>query len=162
MRDDDNDIILRPGKIRSRGGGRPQSFVNEVMRAVRKQTGGASSGGSVGKGIARGRSTFGRGLNAYGRSLFSNTSRRVAIKARIARHQGKAFRSAPLAKHMTYLKREGVTKDHDRAVMFDAHGDQANERAFVERCCEDRHHFRFIISSEGASEMEDHPLWHLF
>ncbi len=38
-------------------------------------------------------------------------------------------------------------------LMFDAHGDQANERTFVERCSEDRYHFRFIISPEDAAEM---------
>ena len=39
--------------------------------------------------------------------------------------------------------------------MFDAEGDHANEKVFVERCGKDRHHFRFIISPEDASEMED-------
>ena len=125
------------------------------MRSLRRQAGGKTSIGSLSGKIAGGRSTFGRGRNAYGRSLFSGTSRRVAIKARIARHQGKAFRSAPMAKHMAYLKREGVTRDEGRAVMFDADGDQANEKDFVERCSEDRHHFRFIISPQDAPEMGD-------
>ena len=155
MRDDDNDFTLRPGKIRHRGGGQPKSFFNEVMRSLRRQAGGKTSTRSLSGKIAGGRSTFGRGRNAYGRSLFSGTSRRVAIKARIARHQGKAFRSAPMAKHMAYLKREGVTRDEGRAVMFDADGDRANEKDFVERCSEDRYNFRFIISPEDASEMED-------
>jgi len=154
MRDDDHDVTLRPGKIRNRSAP-PKSFFNQVLRAVSKQTGGKLSAGAKNKGVTLGRSTFGRGRNAYGRSLFSSSSRRVAIKARIARHGGKAFRSAPMAKHIAYLKREGVTKDNDRAVMFDANGEPANERAFVERCAGDRHHFRFIVSPEDAAEMTD-------
>ena len=92
MRDDDNDFALRPGKIRHRGGGQPKSFFNEVMRSLRRQAGGKTSTRSLPGAITGGRSTFGRGRNAFGWSLFSGTSRRAAIKARIERHQGKAFR----------------------------------------------------------------------
>jgi len=60
-----------------------------------------------------------------------------------------------MAKHIAYLKREGVTKDNDRAVMFDANSEPTNESAFVERCAGDRHHFRFIVSPEDAAEMTD-------
>ena len=154
MRDDENDLTLRPGKIRSRGAP-SKSFFTQVLRAVSKQTGGRLSISATGKSTASGRSTFGRGRNAYGRSLFSTSSRRVAIKARIVRHRGAAFRSASMAKHIAYLQREGVAKESDRAVMFDASGEPANERAFVERCAGDRHHFRFIVAPEDAAEMTD-------
>ena len=77
------------------------------------------------------------------------------IKARVVRHRGNRFRSAPLAKHVTYLKRDGVTRDGAEARMFDARSDAADERAFAERCEEDRHHFRFIVSPEDAAEMTD-------
>src|SRR6516225_7596163 len=73
------------------------------------------------------------------------------MKARVVRHQGARFRSAPLPKHIAYLKREGVTRDGENARMFDAASDTADERAFAERCEDDRHHFRFIISPEDAS-----------
>jgi hypothetical protein len=39
--------------------------------------------------------------------------------------------------------------------MFDTASDTADERAFAERCEEDRHHFRFIISPEDAVEIGD-------
>ncbi len=39
--------------------------------------------------------------------------------------------------------------------MFDARSDAVDERAFAERCEEDRHHFRFIVSPEDAAEMTD-------
>ena len=39
--------------------------------------------------------------------------------------------------------------------MFDAASDDADAKAFAERCEDDRHHFRFIISPEDASELEN-------
>ena len=39
--------------------------------------------------------------------------------------------------------------------MFDAGGDSADGAAFAERCKDDRHHFRFIVSPEDAGEMTD-------
>jgi type IV secretory pathway VirD2 relaxase len=79
----------------------------------------------------------------------------VIVKARVVRHRGARFRAAPLARHIAYLEREGVTRDGADARMFDANSDSADERAFAERCDDDRHHFRFIISPEDAGEMAD-------
>ncbi len=39
--------------------------------------------------------------------------------------------------------------------MFDANSEVADERAFAERCKEDRHHFCFIVSPEDAAELEN-------
>lgn len=149
-----DDLHIRPGRIRDggRGGGRPKSFVGEVMRAAKKA-------GHVGESFGRGkaaasRSRFGRGRRAALSLSLHSTSRRVVMKARVVRHHGTRFRSAPLPKHITYLKREGVTRDGADARMFDATSDAADERAFAERCEDDRHHFRFIISPEDAAQLE--------
>jgi len=75
--------------------------------------------------------------------------------ARIVRHQGKRFRSAPLSKHVAYLKREGVTRDGVDARMFGTTTEDADTKAFAERCEDDRHHFRFTVSPEDATEMAD-------
>jgi type IV secretory pathway VirD2 relaxase len=77
------------------------------------------------------------------------------VKARIVRHAGARFRAAPLARHIRYLEREGVTKSGEPAHMFDAGSDTADAEAFAERCADDRHHFRFIVSPEDAGEMDD-------
>ena len=71
------------------------------------------------------------------------------------RQRGGRFRSAPLAKHLSYLQRDGVTRDGTNARLFDARGDTADVSAFAERCADDRHHFRFIASPEDAPEMAD-------
>jgi type IV secretory pathway VirD2 relaxase len=151
----DDDFHVRPGRIRhgNQGARRPKSFVGEVMRAAKKA-------GHIGQNFGRrssgaSRSRFGRGRRAALSLSLHSTSRRVVMKARVVRHHGTRFRSAPLPKHITYLKREGVTRDGADARMFDAQSDAADERAFAERCEDDRHHFRFIVSPEDASRLED-------
>jgi type IV secretory pathway VirD2 relaxase len=149
----DDDFHVRPGRIRHGRGGQAKSFVGQVMQAAKKA-------GHTGRGFGARRSTgsgsrFGRGrVAAVARSLRA-PGRRVVIKARVVRHVGTKFRSAPLARHISYLEREGVTRDGARARMFDADSETADDTAFAQRCEEDRHHFRFIVSPEDAGEMTD-------
>ena len=82
----------------------------------------------------------------------TNRSRIAVIKARVVRHGTKR---APLSAHLTYLSRDGVTKDGDPARMFGAESDEVDHRAFAERCEEDRHHFRFIVAPDDAVELSD-------
>lgn len=102
-----------------------------------------------------GRSTFGRGRGSFSRNRLFSSSRRVVVKARIVRHQGKSFRSAPMSAHLSYLKREGVSRDGEKGVMFDAENERADDLAFSDRSKDDRHHFRFIVSPEDAGDMTD-------
>ncbi|SEG16456.1 relaxase/mobilization nuclease domain-containing protein [Bosea lathyri] len=155
MSERDSDFRIQPGRIRSTRAPRPKSFLNRVLRAVQKA--GHTDGGFTKSAHAsgRGRSTFGRGRNAFSRNRLFGSSRRVVVAARIARHQGKSFRSAPLSAHLSYLKREGVSRDGEKGVMFDAGSDRVDDLAFADRCKDDRHHFRFIVSPEDASEMTD-------
>lgn len=148
MRDDD--LRVKPGRIRhgNRGGKSPKTFVGEVMRAAKKA---GHVGNTFRSGRSRGRSSFGRGRRAAISIRFRANARRVVMKARVVRHG--RLRSAPLPKHLTYLKREGVTRDGQDARMFDAASDAVDERAFAERCEDDRHHFRFIISPEDAATL---------
>ena len=153
MKARDDELRIRPGKVRDGGGGsgKPQSFVGQVMRAARKA-------GHTGPGLGGGRgspSSFGRGRAAAAALRLRSPTRRVVIAARVVRQRGTRFRSAPLAKHLSYLQRDGVTRDGADARMFDARGDDADVAAFAERCDEDRHHFRFIVSPEDAPEMDD-------
>jgi type IV secretory pathway VirD2 relaxase len=150
----DDDIRVKLGRIRDRGSGRrkPDTFVGEVMRAAKKA-------GHVGNGIGRAtghsrRSRFGRGRGAALSLSRSSRSRRVLTKAHVVRHTRGGFRSTALSRHVVYLKRDGVTYDGTDARMFDARSDVVDEHAFAERCCDDRHHFRFIVSPEDAAELE--------
>lgn len=62
-------------------------------------------------------------------------------------------RGALLATHLGYLPREGVTRDGEKARLFGPGTDEADPKAFAERCADDRHHFRFIVSPDDAIEM---------
>lgn len=72
------------------------------------------------------------------------------IKARVVRRPRS---SGALRAHIGYLQREGVTRDGSAGQLFDAAGDDADGRAFTERCEGDRHHFRFIVSPDEAGEL---------
>ncbi|WP_404400567.1 relaxase/mobilization nuclease domain-containing protein [Pelagibacterium halotolerans] len=154
MSERDSDIRIRPGRIRSTPAPRSKSFINQVVGAAKK-AGHVSGNTSPSRATGYGRSTFGRGRGKFARSRLFSPARRVVVKARVVRHRGKAFRSAPLVAHLSYLKREGVTRDGERGVMFDAASDRADDIGFAERCQDDRHHFRFIISPEDAGDMAD-------
>ncbi|ESY71771.1 type VI secretion protein [Mesorhizobium sp. LNHC252B00] len=158
MTEGDSDFRVRPGRIRSTRAPKPKNFINRVLRAAKRagHTDGAfSSMPRSGRSPVLGRSSFGRGRISFSRNRLFSSSRRVVVAARIARHSGKAFRSAPLAAHLSYLKRDGVTRGGEKAVMFDAGSDRADDVAFAERSKDDRHHFRFIVSPEDAGEMTD-------
>ncbi|CAH2397017.1 hypothetical protein MES5069_160022 [Mesorhizobium escarrei] len=127
-----------------------------MLRAAKRAGHSASSSAPrSGRSPVLGRSSFGRGRINFSRNRLFSSSRRVIVAARSARHSGRAFRSAPLSAHLSYLKRDGVTRDGEKAVMFDAGGDRADDVAFAERSKDDRHHFRFIVSPEDAGDMTD-------
>jgi type IV secretory pathway VirD2 relaxase len=153
MNSHDDEFNVRLGRIRNRGRG--ESFVNQVLRAARK----AGHDGSYTTGRRRspryGHSTFGRGRTAFGRSRLFAGHRRIVVKARVVRHRGRAFRSAPLSAHIAYLERDGVTRDGEKAHMFSATEDRSDAAAFARRSHDDRHHFRFIVAPEDAAEMTD-------
>ncbi len=152
MSERDDDVHVRVGRMRDRRVGKSKPFVHQVLRAATK----AGSGEAGGRHLAgRSRSAFGRGRTAFSRSRLFSPQRRVIVKARIVRGGSRGARSAPLTAHLSYLKRDGITRDGSPGRMFDAAGDVADDKAFAERCRDDRHHFRFIISPEDAGEMSD-------
>ena len=156
MSRDDNEFRVRPGRSRDSGaasGRRSQKLAAQVQRAANK----AGHAGSRRAGLKRG---SGSGKAARGRRTVAAMrrtpgQRRVTVMARIARHKGAHYRAAPLAKHIKYLERDGVSRDGRDASMFDARTDGADRDAFAARCEDDRHHFRFIVSPEDAGDMED-------
>ncbi|WP_070933777.1 relaxase/mobilization nuclease domain-containing protein [Edaphosphingomonas haloaromaticamans] len=151
----DDEFQVRPGRPRDGGtkGRQAKSFVGQVLRAANKGGRGGRTYSPRRKG--GGASRFGRGRVTAPRRARRSSDRRVVVKMRIVRHQGVKYRAAPLARHASYLEREGVTRDDAPGRLFDATGDQADGNAFADRCEDDRHHFRIIISPEDAREMED-------
>lgn len=150
----DDDFDVRPGRSRDSGARswrKAETLVGRVLQ-VSRRAGHTSLRGRAGGG---GTGHLVRGRRAALQRRRSAMSRRVVIKARVVRHRGAKFRSAPLARHIAYLERDGVTLDGAQASMFDARTDEADGDAFAARCEDDRHHFRFIVSPEDANDMAD-------
>jgi len=147
----EDDFRIRPGRIRSSSAQRARPFIAQALAAAQKAGARVSRSGRISSGN---RSTFGRGRTASVRAnrLLTGRSRVVVIKTRLVRHHA---RTAPLAAHLNYLRREGVTRDGEKARLFGPETDEVEGRAFAERCGDDRHHFRFIVSPEDAVDMAD-------
>jgi len=185
MAHNEDDFRIRPGKVRNRDGGqiterrigpargRPTSFVGEVYRAIWRAGGnpnrdpGTVKGG--GRFNARGRGAA-TALSLKDRSAWSRDgsgvrtrSRRVAVKARVVKlnpqrgaARGRQFVSAKAVDaHLRYLERDGVTKDVTKGQVYSAERDVEDGRAFLDRGRDDRHQFRFIVSSEDGAELAD-------
>lgn len=148
---DDHEFRIRPGRIRSTRAQQARPFVAQALAAAKKAGGGVSRSGRVTSGN---RSRFGRGQRAsiQANRLITSRTRGAVVKARVVRHTA---RSAPLGTHLDYLRRDGVTRDGEKARLFGPGTENADARAFAERCGDDRHHFRFIVSPDDAPDMAD-------
>ena len=152
MSEFDDDFLLRPGRVGADRPGRTGRFLGQVRRAIETAS---DAGPGPRRGGAGGRSGRGAGRSLSHDGAAQGAGRRVVVKARIVRQSGARYRAAPLARHIAYLQREGVSRDDAPARMFDAQGEVADVGAFAERCEDDRHHFRFIVSPEDASALAD-------
>ena len=153
----DDDFRVRPSAPKNRGKGQGQSFVSKVL----KQAGKASSGksavrrpGAAGTGQRPG-SRLGRGHTAarFAGAKLMPMSRRVTIKTLLVNHQRASPQS--LAKHLRYIERDGAGRDGEPGRGYGPQADEADLDAFKERCADDRHHFRFIVSPEDGAELEN-------
>jgi type IV secretory pathway VirD2 relaxase len=146
----EDDFRIRPGRIRSSKAQRARPFIAQALAATQRAGGSISRQGRIGKQ----RSRFGKGQRAtvQANRLITSRSRGAVVKARVVHNSG---RGSPLATHLTYLRREGVTRDGEKAQLFGPDNDRIDPKEFAERCQGDRHHFRFIISPDDATEMSD-------
>jgi type IV secretory pathway VirD2 relaxase len=154
----DDDFRIRPSAPKDRG----QGFVSKVLKQAGKASSGKSSmrrpdGSGKGAGTGTGQrpgSRLGRGHTAarFAGAKLTPMSRRVTIKTLLVNQQRASPQS--LAKHLRYIERDGVGRDGEPGR---AYGPQteADLNAFKERCADDRHHFRFILSPEDGAELED-------
>jgi type IV secretory pathway VirD2 relaxase len=146
----DDDLRVKLGRVRDRGSARrAKPFIAQALAAAEKAGGLKRRSGRKGRNTSFGR---GRAASVAAARLMTDRTRSVAVKARVVRHGTKR---TPLNAHLVYLRREGVTKDGAAGRMFDAEHDNADHRAFADRCEDDRHHFRFIVSPEDAEQLSD-------
>ncbi|AEQ52831.1 relaxase/mobilization nuclease domain-containing protein [Pelagibacterium halotolerans] len=147
----DRDFKVRPGRIRSRASQRMRPFIAQALAAATRAGGSHGRGNGFG---SSGSSNFGRGrtANVVANRLITRRSRVAVVKARVVRNGGSGARAS---RHLDYLRREGVTRDGKKAILFGPETDHADAGDFAERCADDRHHFRFIVSPEDAGDLND-------
>ena len=154
----DDDFRIRPGAPKNRG----QGFVSKVLKQVGKTSGGKSamrrpaSTGSTGKHAGqRPGSRLGRGHTAarFAGAKLTPLSRRVTIKSLLVNQRQVSPQS--LSKHLRYIERDGAGRDGEPGRAYGPQADEADLDAFKERCADDRHHFRFIVSPEEGVDLDD-------
>lgn len=148
----DNEFEPKPGKIRSTPSKLERRYLQDVLTGI------ARSGGKSGARKGRFNGTHGGRGSGTARVLRSRDryaafrARRVIVKSRIVKLKGKLDAAQA---HLRYIQRDGVTREGAPGALYDAREDRADDRAFLERCGEDRHQFRFIVSADDASEYDD-------
>ncbi|WP_319049361.1 relaxase/mobilization nuclease and DUF3363 domain-containing protein [Pseudomonas aeruginosa] len=157
----DDDFRVRPGAPKNRGKGQGQSFVSKVLKRAGKASGGMSAvrrpvaGGSGQHAGQRPGSRLGRGHTAarFAGAKLTPMSRRVTVKTLLVNQRNASPQS--LAKHLRYIERDGAGRDGEPGRAYGPQTDHADLDAFKERCQDDRHHFRFIVSPEDGAELDD-------
>lgn len=133
---DDNPFTVKLGRIMSPGGtGRFVSFAGRVRRAAQK-SGRQRSGKSRSNVVAK-----------------QSFSRRVIVKFSLAKMQGnggKKFKA-----HLDYVARESAAQENEKGGLYTAVEPEADTESFGERCKDDRHYFKIIISPEDGKDIAD-------
>jgi type IV secretory pathway VirD2 relaxase len=97
-----------------------------------------------------------RAAGGSGRAFRLDVRQRVVVKALVSRHSGVgSTRSGTLARHISYLARQGAGAEGARAEFFDRTHDGADARSLTRAWASDRHHFRFIMSPEHGDRLKD-------
>ena len=146
----EDDFRIRPGRIGSSKRQRTKSAIAQALVAARLAGGVISKQGRI---VSPRRSTFGRGRVAAVRAghRFGSRTRGAVIKARVVKMTARGS----LGAHLSYLQRDGVTRDGERGHLFSADEQEVDPDNFAKACENDRHHFRFIVSPDDALEMPD-------
>ncbi len=149
---DDDELKLKMGRPRTRGTQHVR-FASRVLKAVsihRAEGRSRLPAMARRKGPTRGRGDLAMKLTVRTPGL---RSRRVVIKTRLV-ILNRVSRHSTL-RHLKYIEREGVTKDGEITCAYGPDTDHADTQAFEARGREDRHQFRFIVSSDDATELND-------
>lgn len=145
---DDDSFEPRLGRIRSTGGSKSKRYVGRVLAATVLAGGGGRRRGARFDG-----SRIGRGASRARVAASGAHARRAVVKARLVRLGTKGVAAARA--HLRYIQRDGVTREGTPGKLYDAAGDEADGKVFLDRQVDDRHQFRFIVSAEDGAEYQD-------
>lgn len=133
----ENPFEPRLGRMRSGGKmGRAKTYLSQVSRSISRA--GPSGGGMRYRTKQWARRTYGR---------------RVIVKASVVRHSTSSVKA--LREHLRYISRDSAVRSEEQGHLFNDRSDDVEKDIFAENAKIDRHHFRFIVSPEDASEMAD-------
>ncbi|WP_206243640.1 relaxase/mobilization nuclease RlxS [Novosphingobium terrae] len=147
--DDDFKPHLSPPRSRPA----PKRYLSQIIKAAQRSArklGPRSrrfDGSRIGRGAARAR------VLASGDRHAAFRSRRVIVKTRLTLLGNKGLAAARA--HLRYIERDGVSRSGEPGQLYGAEVDQADRDAFLDRCDEDRHQFRFIVSPEDGDQYDD-------
>jgi len=148
-----DEFTPRLGRISDRGRKGNLLFKKRVRKAAarlgRKSPRARFNGAGIGRGGASARS-----LEFRSQRLPAFRLRRVVVKAHIARAP-RGGGAGALKAHLGYIQRDGVERDGSGGQLYTREGVEPDADAFIERCEEDRHQFRFIVSAEDAAHLGD-------
>jgi type IV secretory pathway VirD2 relaxase len=146
-----NSFTPKLGRIGWKHGTRLDRYVNQVMRAahaaghVHGKTHSNFNGSRIGRGSAFG--------TLAGAGMYAGGNRRVIVKARITKFKRGNLGAARA--HLRYIQRDGVTPEGEDGKLYGRNTDEAGGTVFLDRCEDDRHQFRLIVSPEDGAELAD-------
>lgn len=145
----DDDFEPRLGRIRATQ--HERRYLQDVLKGIARAGGKSVKRGSFnGKHGGRG---AGVGCVLAARDRYAAfRSRRVVVKSRIAKLQGK---NDAARAHLRYIQRDGVTREGAPGELYDSDHDRADGKGFLERSGGDRHQFRFIVSADDGAEYDE-------
>lgn len=147
----DDEFEPKLGKIRHGSSKTGRRYLQRVLQAAtlagKGRSGKKFQGNRIGRGAGVGRVLSERDRYAAFRA------RRVIVKSRVIRLKGTGLKAA--AQHLRYIQRDGVTRDGQAGLLYDAGSDHTESKDFLGRCGDDRHQFRIIVSAEDGAEYDD-------
>ena len=151
---DEEPFKPRLGRMRAPAAKRAKRYLAQVLRSAARAR---SAAGRRGRGTGCGRigrgGGLGRLLGAARDRLGGHRSRRAIVKTRLVRLAGKGLGAARA--HLRYVQRDGVQRDGSPGRLYGGGEDEADGKAFLERCSGDRHQFRLIVSAEDGADYPD-------
>ncbi len=147
---DDEEFTPRLGRIRSRG--KEARYLALVVKAARRaskrpRVRGRFDGSRIGRGASVAR------ILRSGDRHAAYRGRRVIVKFRPVTLAAKGLGGARA--HLSYIQRDGVTREGDPGELYSARVDVADGKEFLERGSGDRHQFRLIVSIEDGDQYPD-------
>ena len=150
---DDENFRPRLGRMRGSPGKQDQTYLHKLLSATARAGGfkrkprARFSGSRIGRGSSVGRLL---GANRYSAG---ERARRALVKTRLVRLGANGAKG--IRAHLSYIKRDGVTREGEPGELYDAEKQVADGQEFVDRSADDRHQFRLIVSAEDGAQYED-------